>query len=406
MRPTDAAGVANAVSELVAAGLPFAVRGGGHGPADLAGGDGQVLIDTRGLRGLDVDVPGRVATTGAGLTTGEYTAAVAEHGLATGFGDTPTVGVAGLTLGGGHGFLSRRFGLAIDQLRGAEVVTADGRVLWADASSHPDLFWALRGGGGNFGVVTRLSFALQDVREVYGGILIHAATAATLHDVVAAALAAPDELSTIVQLMAAPPVPFLPPEAHGRPIVAVRGGYVGDPEAGAAALAPLRAAGTPLLDAMRVLPYADMLESPPGPPLAMRFGSVFRDTWDAAAAAAALALVLEPAAGVRAVQLRPLGGAIGRVPTEATAFAHRGRLLLANLIAGHAGAEDLPAARGWIGRAAAALGEGPAAFVSFLDAGASAADAYPNGAWERLRAVKRAYDPFNVFRSNHNVIPS
>src|SRR5690606_927209 len=124
----DAAGIATAVSTLVAEGLTFAVRGGGHGPAGLAGGDGQVLVDTRGLRVLDVDVPGRVATTGAGLTTGEYTSAVAEHGLATGFGDTPTVGVAGLTLGGGHGFLSRRFGLAIDQLRGAEVVTADGRV--------------------------------------------------------------------------------------------------------------------------------------------------------------------------------------------------------------------------------------------------------------------------------------
>src|SRR5690606_26323987 len=202
----------------------------------------------------------------------------------------------------------------------------------------------------------------------------------------------------IVQTMRAPPLPFFPQELHGQPIVAVRGAYLGDAEAGAAAFAPMRALATPVLDALQPMPYAAMLDEPPGPPMKVRFTTAFRDGWDLDAAERVLALATAPARGLRGVQLRPLGGAIARVDTDATAFAHRQRRLFVGAMAGPASDDDLPAALDWLGEVRAALGEGPAAFFSFLDAGgATLRDAYPSGASERLQEVKRAYDPHGVF---------
>ncbi len=406
VRPVDAADVASAVRVLAGEGVPFAVRGGGHHPTGSAGGDGAFVIDTRGMKGVEVDAAGRTATAQAGVTTGEYTALAAEHGLATGFGDTPTVGVAGLTLGGGLGFLSRAQGLTVDNLLGVEVVTADGRVLWADAGSEPDLFWALRGGGGGFGVVTRLRYALREVSGGYGGVLIQPASPEAVHGVVAAALEAPDELTVIVQVMVAPPLPFLPAELHGKPIAIVRGFHLGGEDAGKAAFAPLRAAATPIVDAVRPLRYAEMLEEPPAPPIVMRFATGFRDSWDRAAAEAVVALATEPAMGMRGVQLRPMGGAIARVDEGATAYAHRRRRLTLWLMSGYMRPDGGPAALDWLHRAHETLAEGPAKFVSFADEGFRLEDAYPGGAWERLRAVKRAYDPDDVFHSVLSVTPA
>src|SRR3954465_15806251 len=176
-RPTDAADVARAIALARDSGAELAVRGGGHSPAGHSASDGGVVLDLRGLRGLDLDLAGRTAWAGGGLTAGEYTAATGEHGLATGFGDAGSVGIGGITLSGGVGFLVREHGMTIDQLLAAEIVTADGRVLEGDAGGPPDLFWAIRGGGGNFGVVTRLRFQLHDVSEFTGGILVLPASA-------------------------------------------------------------------------------------------------------------------------------------------------------------------------------------------------------------------------------------
>ena len=176
-RPTDAADVARVIALARDSGAELAVRGGGHSPAGHSASDGGVVLDLRGLRELDIDLDGRTAWAGGGLTAGEYTTAAGEHGLATGFGDAGSVGIGGITLSGGVGFLVREHGMTIDQLLAAEIVTADGRVLEVDAERHPDLFWAIRGGGGNFGVVTRLRFQLHDVSEFTGGILVLPASA-------------------------------------------------------------------------------------------------------------------------------------------------------------------------------------------------------------------------------------
>jgi len=184
------------------------------------------------MKGLEIDVEGRAAWAQTGLTAGEYTAATGAHGLATGFGDTGSVGIGRITLGGGIGYLVRKHGLTIDDLLAAEVVTADGRLLRADAETHPDLFWAIRGGGGNFGVATRLRFRLHEVGTVVGGMLILPATPETIAAFVAEAEAAPEELSTIANVMVAPRMPFLPAEAHGRLVIMAMLVYAGDVEAG------------------------------------------------------------------------------------------------------------------------------------------------------------------------------
>ncbi|HEX7000735.1 MAG TPA: FAD-binding oxidoreductase [Trueperaceae bacterium] len=408
LRPRTPEGVRTAVESLVGEGVPFAVRGGGHSPAALAGGDGVVLIDTRELKSLKLDVAGRQAAAQAGLTAGEYTDAAALHGLATGFGDTPTVGIAGLTLGGGVGFLSRLHGLTIDSLLGAEVVTADGRLVQVGPDAHPDLFWALRGGGGNFGVVTRLDYRLREVPEVYGGTLVLPATADDVYGLVAAALDAPDGLTAIIMVLRAPPVPFLPPEAHGKPIAIVKACFAGARPDGEAAMAPLRASGRPMMDAFDTMPYPRLLEEPPSAPMSARFATGFRDNWDLAAAEAVMAAIDVPALALRTVQLRPLGGAIARVPANATAYAHRDRQLMFNLMAGFGDPVSAGEAEAWLSDTRLALAEGESAFASFLDdwAPGRVPDAYPNGAWERLRRVKHEYDPHNVFRSNHNVPPA
>ena len=195
---------------------PLSVRSGGHSGAGHSVIDDALEIDLVDLRSLEIDaVEGRAARAQTGLTAGEYTAAAAEHGLATGFGDAGSVGIGGITLGGGVGFLARQFGLTIDSLLAAEVVTADGEVLHVDDEHHPDLFWAIRGGGGNFGVATRLHLRLHDVGRVVGGLLFLPATPETIAAFIAEAQAAPDELTTIANVMPAPPMPFLPEEFHG-----------------------------------------------------------------------------------------------------------------------------------------------------------------------------------------------
>ena len=281
------------------------------------------MLDLSDLRGLEIDAQGRTAWAGTGLTAGDYTVAAGEHGLATGFGDAGTVGIGGITLAGGVGFLTRKHGMTIDHLLAAEIVTADGELLRVDAEQHPDLFWALRGGGGNFGVVTRLQFRLHEVATIVGGMLFLPATPDVIDGFVAEADAAAEELSTIATVMPAPPMPFVPEEHHGKPVVMAMMVYAGDVEAGERALAPFRALAPPVADLLRPMRYPEMY--PPADdsyrPLAVG-RTMFTDHVDGAAI---LDHIEASTAATPVVQLRVLGGAMARVPADATAFAHRSR---------------------------------------------------------------------------------
>ncbi len=252
VRVADPGDVARTIALARQTGLPLAVRSGGHSGAGHSVVEGGIVIDLRDMHALEVDVQARTAWVESGMTAGDYTAAVGAHGLATGFGDTGSVGLGGITLGGGVGYLVRRYGLTIDSLLAAEIVTADGELLHTDAETHPDLFWAIRGGGGNFGVATRFKFRLHDVGEIVGGMLILPATAETVAGFMAAADAAPEALSTIANVMNCPPMPFVPDEYHGQVVILAMLCHAGPVEAGEAAVAPFRALAAPIADMVKV----------------------------------------------------------------------------------------------------------------------------------------------------------
>ena len=234
------------------------MRGGGHSGPGFGVCDGGIVLDLSAMKALDIDVDDRSAWAETGLTAGEYTNAAGAHGLATGFGDTASVGIGGLTLGGGIGFLLRKFGMTIDDLLAAEIVTADGELLEVDDENHPDLFWAIRGGGGNFGVATRFRFRLHEVPSIVGGILMLPATPEVITAFLAEAEAAPDELTTIANVMRTPPMPFVPEEHHGALAIFALMAYAGDTDAGERAVAPFRALAEPLADMLRPMSYPEI----------------------------------------------------------------------------------------------------------------------------------------------------
>ncbi|HVU77826.1 MAG TPA: FAD-binding oxidoreductase [Gaiellaceae bacterium] len=410
VRPADADDVARVVAVAQESGLRLAVRGGGHGQAGHGTVDGGIVLDLTGLAALEVDAGSRVARAGGGLTAGEVTSAAAPHGLAVGFGDTSSVGIGGLTLGGGAGFLVRKHGLTIDHLLGAEVVTADGRVLEVDAEREPDLFWAIRGGGGNFGVVTRFDYRLHRVDMVTGGMLALPATPETLAGFVAAADAAPEELSAIANVFPAPPLPFVPADLVGQPLLLALLVHAGPLDEGERAVAPFRSLAQPVADFIRAMPYNEVFagEAQPAPPRSV-IRTFFSDSFDEADAAELLDRLRSSTAQLPAAQIRVLGGAAARVPADATAFAHRGRRLMLNVAAIYGAADEEPVHNAWADGAAAALRRGEdGAYVNFLgDEGAERVRAaYPGATWDRLAEIKRRYDPANVFRLNQNVPPS
>jgi FAD/FMN-containing dehydrogenase len=409
-RVADAADVAHVVSVARETGLELAVRGGGHSNGGLGVSEGGIVIDLRDLTDLDIDVDGRTAWAGAGLTAGAYTAAVGAHGLATGFGDTGSVGIGGITLGGGIGYLVRKFGLTIDDLLAAEIVTADGEIRQADAEHHPDLFWAIRGGGGNFGVVTRFHYRLHDLPGIVGGMLLLPATPDTIAGFIAAAEAAPEELSTIANVMPAPPMPFVPEDQHGTLSIMALVCYGGDAEAGQRALAPFRALATPIADMVRPMTYPEIY--PPEadeyhPIAAVR--TMFLDRVDRGVAETMLEHIKAGTGQMAVAQLRVLGGAMARVPGDATAFAHRTSRIMANLATIYGDAAERERHEAWVGRFAEAVRQDDAgAYVNFL--GIEGAErvhaAYPGSTWDRLADIKRRYDPANLFRLNQNIAPA
>jgi FAD/FMN-containing dehydrogenase len=410
VRPDDADGVAAVVSLARQHGLELAVRSGGHSGAGHGVSEGGIVLDLSSLKQLEIDVEQRTAWAGTGLTTGEVSNALGEHDLAVGFGDTGSVGIGGLTLGGGVGYLTRKHGLTIDSLLAAEIVTADGGVLLIDGEHHPDLFWAIRGGGGNFGVATRFQFRLQPLATVTGGMLVLPATADAIAGFIAAAEAAPDELSTIANVMTAPPLPFVPEEHHGELVVLAMLVYAGPVEDGERVLAPFRALAKPIADLLRVMPYPEIY--PPDDeeyrPLAIG-RTLFMDEIGRGEAETILDRLRASNAMMPVAQLRVLGGAMARVPANATAFAHRQSRIMVNVAAIFATAEEEPLHERWVNELAAALRQSdPGAYVNFLaDEGEERVGAaYPGETWDRLASVKRQYDPTNLFRLNQNVPPA
>jgi FAD/FMN-containing dehydrogenase len=409
VRPADAAEVAQVVTLAADSGQELAVRSGGHSLAGHSVSEGGIVLDLSEMTALDLDLEGRAAWAQTGLTAGAYTTAVGGHGLATGFGDTASVGIGGLTLGGGVGFLVRRHGLTIDNLLAAEVVTADGRVLQVDAETHPDLFWAIRGGGGNFGVATRFRYRLHELPSIVGGMLLLPGSAEVIEALVATAEAAPEELSLIANVMVAPPMPFLPPAAHGQLVVMTLLCYAGDAEAGGRALAPFRALADPITDMVEPMPYAGLFEPADDMEVVEESArSLFMDGVDSRAATAIVEQLQATTAPMAVAQLRVLGGAMDRVPAEATAFAHRDRRVMAGVGCVYQDAGERPTHEAWADGFAAALRGGPGVYVNFLsnEGPGRVREAYPRRTWDRLVEVKRRYDPGNLFRLNQNIPPT
>ncbi|MGH3366987.1 MAG: FAD-binding oxidoreductase [Nocardioidaceae bacterium] len=410
VRPADATGVARVIAAARDSGLPLAVRSGGHSGAAHSVCDDGIVLDLSRMKALDIDVESRTAWAQTGLTAGEYTAAAGRHGLVTGFGDTGSVGIGGITLGGGVGFLARRYGLTIDDLLAAELVTADGQQLLVDEENHPDLFWAIRGGGGNFGVATRFRFRLHELPTVVGGLLMLPASAEVLTAFLAEAEAAPDALTTIANVMPAPPMPFVPEEAHGSLVLMALVCYAGPAEAGERALAPFRALAPPVVDMVRPISYPEMYfpNDPDYHPTAVA-RTLYTDAVDDALAASVIEQLEASDAPVRAAQLRTLGGAVARVAPNATAYAHRRSRIMTNVAAFYSTAEEKAAREAWVGDLSARLQQSDSgAYVNFLgdDGAQRIGDAYPGETWSRLVEVKRRYDPSNLFRLNHNIAPT
>ena len=411
VRPRDVADVMHAVNFARTNDVALAVRGGGHSPAGYGTVDGGLVVDLSLMKRLEVDAARRVAGAEPGLTWGEYNARTHEHGLATPGGDVAAVGVAGLTLGGGMGWLMRKHGMTIDNLVAVDVVTADGLLVTASETEHPDLFWALRGGGGNFGIATGLWFRLVPVDTVLGGAIVYPATRAGLRAYADATAAAPDELTTITFVQQAPPLPFIPAEAHGTPVHIILPCYTGDLDAGQRALATLRslAGNTPLADTTGPMPYAalyDLTNMAAASRPHMIRNAYVRDLTDET-----IEVVLDSVQHVTSpfslVALRELGGAMARVPVDATAFAHRDK---AFYVAADSSWDQGPADQhvAWTETFWQAMAPHTAgAYSNFLeDEGEDRVRAaYTPETYARLAAIKARYDPDNLFRLNPNIAP-
>ncbi|WP_328524087.1 FAD-binding oxidoreductase [Kribbella sp. NBC_00359] len=405
VRPGSVADVQAAVRFAADTGLELSVRGGGHAFAGFGTNDDGVVIDLGKLAAVEViDKDRHLVRIGGGATWGQVTAALAPHSLAISSGDTRSVGVGGLTLSGGLGWKVRKYGLALDNVVAAEVVTADGDVVRATAEENPELFWALRGGGGNFGIVTAFEFAAHLTTDVFHGkIAFPAAEAAEVLQGWADYLrTAPEELTSIVNFAN----PFL--GGPNAPVDVVVAFDSDDADRAAEALDPIRRLGTVIADDVVLKPYADVLEDgavpPPGIQLVTR--SAFADK---ESVPDVLRILAEVGASEHppVISVRSVGGAVSRVPDDATAYAHRqAELMFVTTTIGpapviEAGRPALEAI--WARLAPHATG----AYANFLASATEddVAAVYPAETYERLAAVKREYDPGNLFTRNHNVRP-
>jgi FAD/FMN-containing dehydrogenase len=411
VRPADAKDVSRVVSVAADTGLELSVRSGGHSLAGHGVTEGGIMLDLSAMTGFQINLSEHVAWAETGLTAGQYTVQAGAHGLATGFGDTGSVGIGGLTLGGGVGYLVRKHGLTIDNLLAADIVIADGSLIRADSETNPDLFWAIRGGGGNFGVATRFQYRLHPVDLIVGGMLVLPATAEVITQLIAEAKAAPDELSTIANIMLAPPLPGLPEEHVGRPVIMLLMVYAGPVEAGERTVAGFRALATPIVDMVGTMAYPEIYQFTDEVPEIKNevARSLFVDEVDVAGAGAIIEHLHQTSAPIAVAQLRVLGGAMARIANDATAFAHRQRRIMVAVGVVYNDASEGDMHRDWVNRLTAALARGgPGVYVGFLgnEGEQRVREAYPGSTWDRLAEVKAKYDPTNLFHLNQNVPPS
>jgi FAD/FMN-containing dehydrogenase len=396
-------------------GLVLSVRGGGHNIAGHALCDDGLVLDLSPMKAAKVDPAGRRVTIEGGATLADLDAATQAYGLATPVGINSTTGIGGLTLGGGFGWLSRKHGLTVDNLEAAEVVTAAGAVVRASAAEHLDLFWALRGGGGNFGVVTRFTFRLHPVGpEVLSGLIVYplAEAKAVLQQYRELLAKAPEELTVWTVLRQAPPLPFLPERVHGQGIIALALLYAGEPKQGEPLIAPLRRVGTPVGEHVGVQPYVAWQQA--FDPL-LTTGA--RNYWKSHNFTTLPDGLFDVVVGYVETLPSPqceiffgaLGGATARPAPDSAAYAHRDATFVMNFHGRWANPADDPRCIGWAReffQAAAPFASG-GAYVNFLtaDEGDRVRAAYgPN--YARLTRVKRTYDPANLFRMNQNIAPA
>jgi FAD/FMN-containing dehydrogenase len=416
-RCTGVADVVGAVRFARERKLLVAVRSGGHGVGGQAICDGGLVIDVSPMKGIRVDPRARTARAEAGVLWGELDRETQLHGLATVGGIVTHTGIAGLTLGGGIGWLMRKHGATVDNLVSVDLVTADGELLTASEDENPDLFWGVRGGGGNFGIVTSFEYRLHPVGPVVlAGPIFHPFEEAGevlrfYRDFIAAA---PDELTTIFDLSVAPQVPFLPEDVHGKRIVMVGACYAGAPEDGIEAVRPLKEFGTPIADLLEPKPYT-ALQSMFDPLVPHGWHRYWKSVELPPLTDAAIDTLVEHAAAVTSPKsyciVFQLGGALARVGKDATAYCQRDAAHNVNINAVWT-PDDVEGERhvGWAREFFSAMQPhaGGRVYVNFLgDEGADRVrQAYGARQYERLARLKQIYDPTNFFRMNQNISPA
>lgn len=417
LRCSTTAEVAAAVAHCRATGEPFSVYGAGHGVTGSAVIDDAVCIDLRGLDHVVVDPESATARVGGGATWGTFDAATQQHGLAVTGGRVPSTGIGGLSLGSGSGWLERKLGFTCDNLLSAEIVTATGEVVTASVTENPDLFWAIRGGGGNFGIVTEFTLKVHPIGPiVLGGMLLYPGFMAA--DVVKNwrdfMLSAPDEAGGAVALITAPPEEFVPEPARGQPCVGVVVLYAGDPEKGKEVMAPVLEFGPPAANLVQAMPYVEVqrLLEPPNPPGMHNYwsGDFLAELPDEAVDAWVSAC-FPPVSPLTQMILVAGGGAIARVPEGATAFGNRDAPFNLHLLSMWPPDPSLDRANIDKTRAIAAAMKPWAtgsAYLNFIgDEGLHrVSSAFAPETYARLRAIKKQWDPDNVFRFNQNIRPA
>ena len=395
-------------------GLPLAVRGGGHSFPGLSVCDDGIVIDLAPMKGIRVDPEARTVRVQAGVLLGELDRETQPFGLAVPSGIVTHTGVAGLTLGGGIGWVMRKHGLSIDQLSSVELVTAEGELVTASATENPDLFWGVRGGGGNFGVVTRFDFNLVDVGPtvVAGPIFWPMEQSPEVlrfyRDWIADA---PDELMTIVLHRKAPPLPFVPPELHGKLVVTVVCCYTGPVEEGEKVVRPLKKFGSPVLDLCGPKPFVDH-QSMFDPSFPHGRWYYFRACNVAGLTDEVIDITVEHSMRIRSpltsFPIWQAGGAVARVDEDAMAFSGRGVAHTFNINAATATADGFDEEREWVRDFWTALKpHHTSVYMNFLmeEGEDRVRQAYGTQKYDRLRVLKRKYDPGNLFRLNQNIPP-
>jgi FAD/FMN-containing dehydrogenase len=410
---TGAADVIAAVGFARGNHLDIAVRGGGHSVAGLSTVDGGIVIDLGPMSDVTVDAEAKRASVGGGAVWADVDHETQAHGLATTGGLVSTTGVAGFTLGGGIGWTMRKFGLACDNLAGADVVTADGRLVHCSETENPDLLWGLRGGGGNFGIVTRFELDLHPLGPmIYAGPVFYPADAA--RDLLVAfrewAAEAPDEVTGVVNLTSAPPLPVIPEEWHGKKVVAFIAASTGPVDDGAGLVRRMRDVAEPIADLLGPMPYG-VLQSlldplwPKG--IHAYFKAVNVSGLDDGLVDRLCAVHLEAPGPQCEIHVHQMGGAVGRVADDATAFPERSMPYVVNAVTGYQDPDAGDAHRDWARAVADAAGDAATgrAYVNFLGEKEDARAAYGEDKYARLAALKDAYDPTNVFALNQNIAP-